>query len=87
MSLLVGEPGRIPLDEPSWLEHVPCWLDPDAAASLTAGAKWEQRKRWMIHRFRRRPATGNAARRSPPGIGPPALRGSLTAPPRISWRV
>jgi alkylated DNA repair dioxygenase AlkB len=54
MNLFAGETERIPLDETSWLEHFPGWLDPAAAASLLAnlitGARWEQRKRWMINR-------------------------------------
>jgi hypothetical protein len=36
MNLFAGEPERIPLDETSWLEHFPGWLDRDAAASLLA---------------------------------------------------
>jgi alkylated DNA repair dioxygenase AlkB len=54
MNLFAGEPERIPLDETSWLEYFPGWLDPDAATNLIvnliAGARWEQRKRWMINR-------------------------------------
>jgi hypothetical protein len=44
MNRFAGEPERISLDETSWFEYFPGWLDPDAAtsllANLIAGASW-----------------------------------------------
>lgn len=59
MNLFPGHAQRILLDETSWLEHLPGWLDPGDAASLLANlianARWEQRERWMVNRQVREP--------------------------------
>jgi alkylated DNA repair dioxygenase AlkB len=40
---------RIALDETSWVEHIPGWIDDDASLmqTLLNEAPWEQRSRWM----------------------------------------
>jgi alkylated DNA repair dioxygenase AlkB len=54
VNLFAGEAQRIELDETSWIEHTPGWLDADDAAELfgklVANAAWEQRDRWIVDR-------------------------------------
>jgi hypothetical protein len=50
MNLLQASLSGSRLDETSWPGYFPGWLDPDAATNLIVGARWEQRKQWMINR-------------------------------------
>lgn len=49
-----GRPARrVALDDTSWIDHVPRWLDgADALCrKLAADARWEHRQRWMIDKM------------------------------------